>query len=68
MGGLREELAVLLNQYSAEVGCDTPDFVLAQFLMECLAAFDSAVCAREQWYGRPAGSGAAIPVCTNAGD
>jgi hypothetical protein len=37
---------------SAENGSNTPDFILAQYLTSCLAAFDEAVNAREKWYGR----------------
>lgn len=49
---LREELVGLLNKHSAENGSDTPDFILADYLMNCLDAFDKAVTAREKWYGR----------------
>ena len=51
----REEIDELLNRCSAENGSDTPDFVLARFLIDCLAAFDRAVVARERFYGRPIG-------------
>lgn len=50
---LRSDIEKLLNRYSAENGSDTPDYVLAVFLMRCLDAFDKGVRAREQWYGRP---------------
>jgi hypothetical protein len=46
----RVQLAVLLNRYSAENGSNTPDFVLAAFLNDCLAAFDLAVVRRDGWY------------------
>lgn len=46
------DLAAVLNRYSAENGSDTPDHVLADYLLGCLAAFDAAVGAREKWYGR----------------
>jgi hypothetical protein len=45
-------LRALLNRYSAENGSDTPDFVLAEYLLGCLLAFDAAVRRREAWYGR----------------
>jgi hypothetical protein len=48
----RSELEALINRYSKENGSDTPDFILAGFLINCLAAFDSAVCLREDWHGR----------------
>ncbi len=56
---LDEELTVLLNRHSAENSSNTPDFILAQFLRYCLAAFDGAVGQRDRWYGiapRPGGS------------
>jgi len=49
---LRPQIAELLNRFSAENGSDTPDFILAQYLTDCLKAFDHAVNAREIWYGR----------------
>lgn len=41
-----------MNRHSLENGSDTPDFLLADYLIHCLEAFDTAVAAREQWYGR----------------
>jgi hypothetical protein len=37
------DLARLLNRHCMEMGSNTPDFVLAQFLNQCLVAFDCAV-------------------------
>ena len=50
---LRDELAALLNGHSAENGSDTPDFILADYMLNCLSAFDVAVTARTQWYTPP---------------
>jgi hypothetical protein len=50
--GFRYNLETLLNKESRENGSNTPDFLLAEYLMECLTAFDKAVNAREGWYGR----------------
>ena len=49
---IEQELATLLNRHSLENGSDTPDFLLAQYLVGCLAAYNSTVAAREVWYGR----------------
>ena len=38
----RERLARAINCFSMENGSNTPDFVLAQFLVDCLCAFDKA--------------------------
>lgn len=50
--GLRVELERLINANSAENGSNTPDFVIAGYLTDCLAAFDRAVKARMKWYGK----------------
>jgi hypothetical protein len=57
---LRDEIAAVINSHSAENGSDTPDWLLARYLMRCIEAFDEAVRAREKWYGRECGDGAAI--------
>lgn len=57
MKGLRYEIEKAVNRVSAENGSNTPDFILADYLVSCLAAFDRAVTHRERWYGyrmRPA--------------
>ncbi len=45
-------LEELINEYSMENGSDTPDFILAEYLSNCLKNFDAAVKQREEWYGR----------------
>jgi hypothetical protein len=39
---LRAAIEHVINRHSAENGSDTPDFILAQFLTDCLCAFDAA--------------------------
>jgi len=51
-----ERLAHLLNEFSKENSSDTPDFVLANYLEQCLTAFNLATHRREQYYGRACGS------------
>lgn len=48
----RKELSDLINRHSMENGSDTPDFMLADYLSNCLNNFDVIVAARERWYGR----------------
>lgn len=48
---LRKEIWEAINRNSAENGSDTPDFILAEYLTDCLAAFDKAVSSRTAWYG-----------------
>lgn len=47
-----KELADLLNKYSQENGSDTPDFILAKYLNDCLTTWNHTVAAREKWCGR----------------
>lgn len=49
---LRKRIEQAINAVSAEKGSSTPDFILANYLIDCLKAFDSAVSERERWYGR----------------
>jgi len=60
----RKALEHTINCHSAENGSNTPDFVLAQYLTECLAAFDKATQHREAWYGRPFDNGDAPRTAT----
>lgn len=47
------ELTALINRHSLESGSDTPDFILARFMLGCLSAWNEGIAEREQWYGRP---------------
>lgn len=49
-----KELTQLINKYAIENASNTPDFILAQYVACCLAAFATAVQQRETWYGRDA--------------
>lgn len=53
MSDLRKKIEHVINECSAENGSDTPDFILSEFLTNCLWSFDRALQAREKWYGRP---------------
>lgn len=44
-------LESLLNRYSIERWSNTPDYILADYLIRCLLAWDAGVAAREKWYG-----------------
>lgn len=48
---LEHDIARALNSACAENASNTPDFILAQYLLGCLDAFDAAVKARDKWYG-----------------
>lgn len=49
---LRRDIEHALNKASAENNSNTPDFILAEYLLDCLTAFDKGVTRREEWYGR----------------
>ena len=48
------ELESLINQFSQENESNTPDYILAQYLLGCLSAWNRAIQQRETWYGRDA--------------
>jgi len=52
MADFQDDLQSLINIHSQENGSDTPDFILAAYLNDCLKAFNVSVQARETWYGR----------------
>lgn len=45
------DIARVLNKYSMENASNTPDFILAHYLVNCLEAWNGAHNAREDWYG-----------------
>lgn len=49
---LEEELRALLNKHGRENHSNTPDFILAEYMMFCLNSFEAAVQRRSEWYGR----------------
>ena len=52
MSEFEKKLAALLNEYSAEKGSDSPDYVLAMYLADCLKAWNRATIARDKWFAR----------------
>ncbi len=48
---LEKELTGLINCESRENDSNTPDFLLAEFMMTCLDAFELTSNKREVWYG-----------------
>lgn len=47
----RQELTELINRYSLETVSDTPDFVLAQYLLECLGTYNRTIAQRKDYWG-----------------
>lgn len=50
MSHFRKELETLINKHSKENTSQTPDFILADYLENCLMAFDNAVSEHNAWY------------------
>lgn len=53
----RRELTSVINRYSKENGSSTPDYILADYLIGCLAVFDKAVVERARWFVDSSGDG-----------
>jgi len=47
-----KEFQQIINSNSLENDSDTPDFILAECLVECLETFSNTTKKREKWYGR----------------
>lgn len=50
----QNELEQLINRHSMENGSDTPDFILAEYLVGCLKVYDATIEKRCTWYGQDA--------------
>jgi hypothetical protein len=48
---LRKDLTDLFNRHSVENESNTPDYLLAEFVLQCLAQFERFIQARDAWYG-----------------
>lgn len=48
----RKDVENIINKYSLENNSDTPDFILAEYLSDCLKTFDKTINRREIYYGR----------------
>lgn len=50
MKDLRKQIETAINSTSSENGSNTPDYILAEYLTDCLAAFDKATLQRDEWH------------------
>lgn len=48
---LKNEIKNLLNNCSRENESNTPDFILAEYLIGCLNNFETAIGSRDGWHG-----------------
>ena len=49
MSEFKDDIRNVINRHSKEGGSNTPDFILAKFLEDCLDAFDFALTKRSAW-------------------
>jgi len=49
---LKKDLTSLLNNHSLESRSDTPDYMLADFMLGCLNVYENTIERRERWFGR----------------
>jgi hypothetical protein len=47
---LIKEIATAINRNSRENASGTPDFILAEYLVQCLHAYEKATRSKEDWY------------------
>ena len=47
---LKRRVEALLNSAIGENGSNTPDFILAEYLMRCLSNWDITTKKRDKWY------------------
>lgn len=50
LDSFKKELAFLVNKYSLENQTDTPDYVIADYLVRCLRNWNTTYQEREKWY------------------
>ena len=51
MSDFEKQLEELINRHNKERESSTPDFILANYLINCLGAYNAAVSQRDKWYG-----------------
>jgi hypothetical protein len=49
-GSFIQEIERVINKYCKENDCNTPDFILAEYLHNCLDAYTQATKSRDKWY------------------
>ncbi len=59
---LKKDLAEVLNRHNYENLSNTPDFILAAYLVGCLKTWNGASTWREEWYGFTNAPGQDTPI------
>lgn len=50
MKTFEKELEILINKYNKENDSNTPDFILAEYLLNCLKNYNNIIKKREIWF------------------
>ena len=53
MKTFQQELEQLINKHNMENGSNTPDYMLADYLVKCLEAYNQIIGFRTEWYDQP---------------
>jgi len=51
IGQFKANLTDIINKHGIENESNTPDYILAKYLYNCLQAFEIATQERDKWYG-----------------
>lgn len=51
----KADLVAMINAHSMENGSNTPDWILGEYLVAIIEAFNRTIVLREEWYGRDKG-------------
>lgn len=46
-----KELSSLINKANLEPVSDTPDYILAEYLWDCLVSYRNVINKRDEWFG-----------------
>lgn len=52
VNAFKVELTALINKHDMDAACGTPDFILAQYLAQVMAALATSNAMRDQWFER----------------
>jgi len=56
-----DNLTALLNRYNQETASNTPDWILAEYLLACLHTWNTTMQQRQEWYAAPTASPVPVP-------
>lgn len=51
MSRFEDEIRAVINKHTMEGRSNTPDYILAEYIGECLHAFENATMRRDAWWG-----------------